>query len=138
MAQDELTNNRPSNYSTWHRNKLPLWCCQADADWYEVRQSNVVAIVETMQIKPDNFELAGEWLKTDPWLKKNYADDDLRYPPWKTKRVVLNFHIGASRKPIYIVYHTPDMSRVRVINYRTKAIKEFNEKQYQEWLQSIR
>lgn len=135
MPLGELTNNRPSIFSSWHRPpNLPVRCALADADWFEVREGRVVAIEETIQVKEQNFDDAGKWIITDPWLKSWYPKYDARYPLWETKRVVLNYLIGSTRLPFFIIYHTPDMSQVRLIDYRRKEIKDFTGKQFGDWL----
>jgi hypothetical protein len=134
MPLGEVTGERPSNFSAWHRKTLPPRCAMADVDWCEVREGRVVAWIETIQVKPEHIEKAGDWIITDPWLKCWYPKYDKRYPLWETKKVVINYLIGVSKLPFYIVYHTPTMSRVRVIDYRRKRVKDFNEEGFTVWL----
>lgn len=134
MPLDELTSTRPTNFSVWHRNKLPPRCRLADADWFEVRESGVVAIVETIQLKKEKFDSAGEWIYTDPWLRNWYPTYDSQYPLWETKATVLKFLLGTTKKPIYIVYHTPDMAKVRVIDFRKKTLVDYSEEEFITWL----
>jgi hypothetical protein len=134
MPLRELTGKRPTTFSTWHRTKLPARCRLADADWFEVREYGVVAIEETIQIDPDKFDEAGIWIYTDPWLHNWYPPNDERYPIWETKKVVLNFLLGSTQKQIFIIYHTPDMSRVKVIDFRRKTLTEYNEDDFLTWL----
>lgn len=134
MPRWEVTGKRPTVFSEWHRAKLPDRCALADADWFEVREGRVVAILETIQIKPEHFAEAGKWILTDPWLKSWYPKYDDRYPLWETKKVVMNYLIGVTQKPFFIIYHTPDMARVRVIDFRKKTLTEYNEEGFATWL----
>ena len=134
MPRDEVTGRRPSNFSEWHRRKLPDRCALADVDWCEVREGSVVAILETIQVKPEHIKKAGDWILTDPWLKCWYPKYDERYPLWETKRVIINFLISTTRKPFFIIYHTPDMSKVRVIDYRKKTLTDYDEDDFATWL----
>ena len=134
MPLKELTGKRPATFSDWHRKKLPARCWLADADWFEVREYGVVAIEETIQINHDNFDEAGKWIYTDPWLHNWYPKYDERYSLWETKKVVLNFLLGSTNKPIFIIYHTPDMSRVKVIDFRRKTMTEYDEEGFLTWL----
>ncbi|MBA7670628.1 hypothetical protein ES703_78774 [subsurface metagenome] len=106
----------------------------ADVDWCEVREGRAVAWLETIQIKPEHIKEAGNWITSDPWLKCWYPKYDPRYPLWETKKVVMNYLIGVTKLPFYVVYHTPTMSRVRVIDYRGKKLKDFDEEGFAVWL----
>lgn len=134
MPTEEITGNRPTVFSVWHRKKLPPRCRLADADWFEVRECGVVAICETIQIKEENFDGAGEWIFTDPWLHNWYPIYDKRYPLWETKAIVLKFLVGTTKKPIFIIYHTPDMKKVRVIDFRKKTLTDYTEEKFAFWL----
>jgi len=46
MSRWEVTNERPTEYSTWHRT-LPNSCPYTDIDLVEVRKGKIVAIIET-------------------------------------------------------------------------------------------
>lgn len=133
MPRWEVTGKRPTVFSEWHRKKLPDRCHLADADWFFVREVGVVAIAETIQIT-GNFEKAGTWIYSDPWLKSWYPKYDPRYPIWETKKVVMNYLIGVTKLPFFIIYHTPDMSRVRVVDFRRKILTEYNEDDFLTWL----
>lgn len=80
MPRDEVTGRHPSNFSEWHRRKLPDRCALADDDWCEIREGSVVAILEAIQVKPEHIEKAGDWILTDPWLKSWYPKYDERQP----------------------------------------------------------
>lgn len=64
MPQNEITNNRPKNYSKWHR-ILPDWCYNTDGDFFEQRiqdgKLTAIAYIETVQIpdnkKPDEYDI---------------------------------------------------------------------------------
>jgi hypothetical protein len=137
VARWELTGKRPEVFSVWHRQKLPHWCRLADGDWFEVRHNQVVAVVETIMVKPGDFPQAGQWVRDDPWQKCWYPRYDRRYALWETKKVVLNWLLGVTRVRVFIIYHTPDMSRIRVIDYRKKKVWEFNERQFADFLQML-
>ena len=51
MSRKEITNERPTDYSKWHREKLPAFCLAQDVDWIEYRKFGEivkpVAIIET-------------------------------------------------------------------------------------------
>lgn len=136
MPRWEVTGNRPSDFSNWHRHKLPDRCALADSDWFEVREGKVVAILETIQVKPEHFMGAGLWITNDPWLKSWYPRYDSRYPLWETKKVVLDYLIGTTRVPVFIIYHTPAMTQVRLIDYRAKKILDFDGDDFAVWLSS--
>lgn len=134
---DEITNQRPSDFSIWHRKALPKRCRLADGDFFEVRENKVVAIEETIMIHSDKLDGVGSWILTDPWLKNWYPTNDKRYPLWETKKVVLNYLIGVTRLPFFIIYHTPGVKLARVIDYRKKKIMDFTDKELADWLQML-
>lgn len=137
MPREEITGERPTNFSRWHRQTLPPWCCLADVDWAEVRAGQVVAFLETIELAPEGIDGAGEWIKSDPWLKCWYPKYDRRYPLWETKKVVFNYLLSVSRKAFYVVYHTPNMSQVKVVDYRKKTLYQFDGKGFADWLQML-
>jgi len=94
MPKEELTNNRPGNYSHWHRERLPGWCFNTDGDWFEQRKKGdtlvVVAYIETIQIP------------------LNSLPDE--YPVWDSK---INLAKEINDKmfiPCFFVWHYPDCS----------------------------
>ncbi|MDD5338154.1 MAG: hypothetical protein PHG35_01915 [Dehalococcoidales bacterium] len=134
MAQNELTHKRPTIFSAWHRT-LPKRCCFADVDFAEVREGRVVCFIETIQVKDiEALNRAGEWIKSDPWLHCWYPIYDPHYPLWETKKVVMNYIIGKTDKPFYIIYHLPDMSKVKVVDYRKKTAQEYTRDDFATWL----
>ncbi|MFW6125500.1 MAG: hypothetical protein ACOC58_00180 [Chloroflexota bacterium] len=38
---------------------------------------------------------------------------------------------------VFVIYHTPDMRRIRVIDYRKKRILEFDEQSFADWLMML-
>lgn len=134
MPLREITARRPTNFSWWHR-RLPAWCCQADIDVVEVRNGRVVAFLETIEIAKENFKSAGEWIRDDPWLHSLHPKEE--YALWDTKKVVLNFLVGTTRVPIYIIYHTPDMSQMHILNFRTKQFLVYSEEDFSAWIQLL-
>lgn len=137
MPSTEVTGKRPTTFSVWHRAKLPKWCCWADADCLEVRHGHVVAFCEIIQVNHKDFLEAGKWITQDPWLRCWYPQYDNRYPLWDTKRVILNYFIGMTKLRVFVIYHTPDMRRIRVIDYRKKRILEFDEQSFADWLMML-
>ena len=59
MTRNETTNERPTDYSSWHR-KLPSFCTAQDIDWIEYRTINdeviPAAIIETGRWKRTRFK----------------------------------------------------------------------------------
>lgn len=137
MPNDEITGQRPSNFSRWHRLKLPSSCALADVDWAEVRYGHVVAFLETIEISLGDIGQAGEWIKNDPWLHSWYPNYDKRYPLWETKKVIFNYLLAVCKMPLYVIYHTPDMKKAKVVDYRRKTIREYNDKELGDWFQML-
>lgn len=58
MSRNEITNERPTDYSKWHRT-LPNYCKAQDIDWIEYRikdeEPTPVAIIETGRWNRSNF-----------------------------------------------------------------------------------
>ena len=125
----EQTNNRPSNYSKWHRPpNLPNWCLLADGDWFEMRETGEsiepVACIETM-------EIGGLFIKQ---AQQNY-------PLWKTKKYLLKEIQLRMNIPVYIVRHTSDchlfaISRLTQDGDETSQLI-YDENQYKKFLIEI-
>lgn len=143
MPYEELTGQRPTDFSKWHRKRLPSFCALADGDWWEIRYSKVVAFLETIRVGDAQLMAAGDWFGQDPWLKNWYSKEDPRYPLWPTKKVMLNFLLDLLQKrkpplPVYIIYHTPAygtdemprISRFKVIEWGTNRSQVLNEAQF--------
>jgi len=60
MTTGETTGERPTDYSTWHRNELPGYCTAQDIDWVEYRIKDEkpipVAIIETGRWNRSKFK----------------------------------------------------------------------------------
>ena len=127
--QRELTSKRPTNYSSWHRTKLPEWCYQTDGDWFEQRKVDgklvVVAYIETIEVLP---------------LFINNAQRE--YSLWPSKRALIVDIYNRMRVSCFIVRHTADcktfcVSRVTLTGDETEAIL-MNETEYITWMQNLR
>lgn len=101
---DEITGNRPSNYSVWHRKKLPEWCKMVNGDFFEQRLIEekyvTVALVETIQIR--NLDSVLEF-----------------YPIWSSKKVLLAEVEEKMWIPAFVVWHNPECTQFQV--YRPKT-----------------
>lgn len=150
MPFEELTGQRPTDFSRWHRKRLPDYCALADGDWWEIRYGKVVAFLETIKVGENNLIAAGEWFDKDPWLENWYSKDDPRYPLWPAKKVMLNFLLDLLTKrtpplPVYIIYHTPlwleggmpHISRFKVLRWGRDWFQTLNEAQFIEWEKTL-
>ena len=126
--QRELTGKRPSNYSAWHRTKLPKWCYHTDGDWFEQRVANgklvAVAYIETIEIPP---------------LFINNAQRE--YELWPSKKALVADIYNRMNIPCFIVRHTADctnfcLSRVTPTGAETEAIV-MNEAKYISWILNL-
>jgi len=91
MPREEITGERPSNYSKFHREILPEWCYMTDGDWFEQRWINnefkLIAYVETIQVPS---------LEDDP---------DRIYPVWSSKKGLCGKIEAKMGIPAYVVWH---------------------------------
>lgn len=126
--QQELTGKRPSNYSAWHRAKLPNWCYHTDGDWFEQRLVNgklaAVACIETIEVPP---------------LFIHDAQD--HYKLWPSKRALLHDISQGMHIPCFVVRHTPacrvfSLSRITPSGEETEAIV-LDEQRYKKFLVSL-
>lgn len=118
---EEITGERPTFYSQWHRRALPQRCYMTDGDWFEQRVIGAklvsVAYIETIQV--DDVEGA-----------------DINYPVWRSKKA-LNDEIEQKMNiPVYVVYHNPQCSDFLVVG---KTLKErMSEEEYKEFIKGLR
>ena len=126
--QREITNKRPTNYSKWHRAKLPEWCYLTDGDWFEQRLVNdklaAVACFETIEVPPLFIHDAQE-----------------HYELWPSKRALLHDISQGMQIPCFVVRHTPDcklfsLSRITPSGEETEA-KVLDEQKYAAFLCSL-
>lgn len=89
MPNCEVTNNRPSNYSSFRRNTFPNFCFVTDGDWFEQRSLGdklvTVAYIETIQIP--------------------IGSDPVDYPVWDSKVALLNSIRDKMGIPCFVVWH---------------------------------
>jgi len=133
VPQEELTGQRPNNYSRWHRVKdrgsftgtpgPSAICFMCDGDWFEQRDRSgnghtvVVAYIETIQT--ENL-------------------DRLKEYPVFPKKERLGIEISAKMNiPFYVVYHNAACTEFRVKSYRGAAWRRFNRHQYIEFLEGL-
>ena len=126
--QRELTGKRPTNYSAWHRAKLPEWCYHTDGDWFEQRLVNgklvAVAYIETIEVQP---------------LFINNAQRE--YKLWPSKKALIADIYNRIDLPCFIVRHTADcktfcVSRATPTSDETEAIL-MNETEYIAWIRNL-
>ncbi len=126
--QREITYKRPTNYSAWHRKKLPEWCYHTDGDWFEQRKVDgklvIVAYIETIEVPP---------------LFINNAQRE--YELWSSKKALVADIYNRMNMPCFIVRHTADctnfcLSRVTPTGEETEAIV-MNEAKYISWILNL-
>lgn len=117
---EEITGERPTNYSKWHRRALPRWCYMTDGDWFEQRVIDgklvSVAYVETIEV--DEVESA-----------------DINYPLWESKKALNEEIEGKMKIPALIVYHNPECNDFLVL-YGLKKIR-MDTTQYKRFIESL-
>lgn len=126
--QKEITGKRPSNYSTWHRAKLPKWCYHTDGDWFEQRLVNgklmTVAYIETIEVPP---------------LFINNAQH--KYDLWPSKKALMADIYNRMKIPCFIVRHTANcktfcVSQATSTGYETEATI-MKEAEYIAWILNL-
>jgi len=104
MTRNETTNERPTDYSQWHRT-LPDWCMAQDVDWVEYRTINEeltpVAIIET-----------GRWNRT------RFKDAQIEI----SKKVAIALNI-----PVYFVEYFIDEKDYKNNRFKVKKIDSDND-----------
>lgn len=120
--QEEITGERPSNYSRWHRQALPVECYMTDGDWFEQRVKNrelvSVSYIETIQIA-------------------TVEQADTRYPLWKSKKS-LSLEIEEKMGiPAYTVWHNPDCTDFLVLRITETKPKRMNKDKYVEFIKNL-
>ena len=124
MPQDEITNNRPSNYSSYRRYpNFPKWCYMTDGDFFEQRfndenQLAAVAYIETVQIptgtKPD------------------------QYPIWKSKQSLTKEIAHKMGIPGYFVWHYPNCKIFFVQDVTTDYVMKLSENDYRFFIMGLK
>ena len=112
--EKEITGNRPSNYSQWHRT-LPKWCMMTDGDWFEQRWINgkitSVAYIETIQIG-------------------SVENANVEYPVWEHKERLCREIEEKMGIPVFVVWHTPDCKDFMVLRITETEPKRMDENEY--------
>jgi len=123
-VREEKYNNRPSEYSTWHRT-LDKKCKTMDADWIEYRYDGrgIVAFIETAR-KPDDVKLC------------DLMDRKLEF------EVAVLFEIQTKmRVPCYVVWHTEDLTTFYVCTILSSMQlyiwKTWSKKEYAEFIEKL-
>lgn len=119
MTRNETSNERPTDYSKWHR-KLPDYCMAQDVDWVEYRTINdeltPVAIIET-----------GRWDRTR----------------FKDAQIIISKQIAEKLNiPIYFVEYFIDESDCKNNRFKVKKLKEgdeiiLNNREYGEFIKGL-
>jgi len=114
--QDEITGQRPKNYSLWHRPpNLPGWCFMTDGDWFEQRKKGEefksVAYIETIKVKSvDNAHIT--------------------YPVWRSKKSLILEIEKKMGIPAYVVWHNPDCTDFLVSRLSENIPTRMNAEEY--------
>ena len=121
MPQEDLTSNRPKNYSIWHR-QLPFWCYQTDGDFFEQRKDKeghlkAVAYIETIQI-PEH-------------------SNPLDYPVWRSKKALAEQISGSMGISGYYVWHYPNCNIFFVQNVEKNNTIKMYENDYIEFIKRM-
>jgi len=125
----EITGKRPTNYSRWHRAKLPENCYMTDGDWFEQRLVNgemfTIAFIETIQIPPQFVQQAQQ-----------------TFYLWSSKEALMKSINSQVDFPCFVVRHTADckifcVSQINSNGQETEAIIMFEE-EYKQWLVSLK
>ena len=111
-----MTFKRPTNYSLWHRAKLPSWCFMTDGDFFEQRRIDdalqTVAYVETIQVPDVHAAAMGA------------------YPVFPSKDALCAEIQQKMGIPSYIVYHAVDCHEFLVYSYTDRIYKSMTEQEY--------
>lgn len=125
MPREELTNNRPLNYSHWHRT-LGKRYYALDADWFEMRGEKgelcIVAIIETMQIPDSKLEKAN----------KNYPLTKFKANAYRIIVNSISPHV-----PFFTVWHNKECSRFLVFDYDKETLMLYEEREYVQFIKSL-
>lgn len=128
--QNERTEERPANYSKWHRYpNLPHWCHHTDGDWFEQRKCEgefpCVAYIETIELPPD-----------EPIERAQYD-----YPLWQSKGGLMDQVEQGMQIPCFVVRHTEDCSLfsvAQVTNKHEGRAIVMNEDEYKDFIQNLK
>jgi hypothetical protein len=120
--QEEVTGERPSNYSKWHRRALPSWCSVTDGDWFEQRTKDgkfkAVAYIETIQVPVVHGA-------------------DKAYPPWPSKANLCQEIKDEMGIPVYIVWHNAGCDDFLVLKLGEAKPKRMNGQEYAEFIKGL-
>jgi len=121
MPQNEITENRPPNYSKWHRENLPPDCFMTDGDWFEQRKHNgklcAVAYIETVQIPKH----------------KTYRG----YPIWESKQALAEQIQEQMGIPSFFVWNTQDCKWFYVKGVGRDQIIKMNTIEYKNFIEGL-
>ena len=123
MPGEELTNNRPKNYSSFRRYpNFPSYCFMTDGDFFEQRKWKdklvTVAYFETIQI-PEGC-------------------NPLDYPVWDSKKALLDDIGRKMRIPCFVVWHNSKCNVFYVMNWdsQDKIIKMYGD-EYKRFIENL-
>jgi hypothetical protein len=124
MPIKEVTGERPSNFSKWHRNKLPEWCLMTDGDYFmQVKVGEKVCVVAYVEeIDVDNVE--------DAMLGG--------YPVWPSKDALCREIMEKMNIPSFILYHNPQCTDFLVFSYADKTYRRMTEDEYMSFEVNLR
>lgn len=119
MPLEDITNNRPSNYSLWRRSLRIGYC--TDGDWFEQKVIGnklvIVAYIETIQI-PN-------------------GKSPLDYPVWDSKVCLAEEISDKMNIPSYYIWHNKDCSHFFVQNSKSNKIIKMFENEYKQFIRNI-
>ena len=121
----EITDNRPSHYSKWHRNpdKLPSWCKMTDGDFFEQRVVDgrfcSVAYIETIEVDDVNTAQMGG------------------YPIYPHKDALCKEIQEKMKIPSYIVYNNPECTDFLVFSYVERVYRRMVESEYVDFIKGL-
>ena len=125
MPQEEVTEKRPTNYSRWHRAKLPGWCFMTDGDWFEQRKIGgklrAVAYIETIEVKSPSV-----------------VEAQIYFRVWFSKKALLEDIHERMGIPSFIVWHNPTCTEFLIQRSPVEnPPKRMNEKEYMEFIRNL-
>ena len=120
----EITGERPSAFSRWHRKAFPSWCLMTDGDFFlqVLKDEKVycVAYIEEIQIDNVDSVLFGA------------------YRIWPSKDALCREIMRTMNVPSFIVYHNLECTDFLVFSFSDQIYKRMVEQQYINFEKSLR
>jgi len=116
VPQHEITGNRPSNFSAWHRRELPDWCLMTDGDFF-------------LQVAIDEHICTTAYLELIQVPSVENVTHG-SYKIWPSKDALCREIMKHMGIPSFIVYHNSECTDFLIFDFQDSIYRRMSAKQY--------